>query len=467
MYIEKFKKRLTDVLFYPKLCKYEDVIENVPQYLELLNRRSINGIDGLVIYIHVPFCNRFCFYCSYFKEPLSHYDYYARKKYFEAICKELRMYKNFEHFKTKKVKAIQFGGGTPSLVEPDFLRMVIQEIKENFNCAECELITMEGNPASLLKDEKLEAFYDIGVQRLSIGVQTFNKELRKKLLIESTVEQIYEVTEKINKIGYRDYSMDLMYNLPGEKVQQVVDDIQEMVKLGPKFIDIYSLNIFPNTKFKEVIDKGNYFKEKPSEEKNILMTASVINTFKELKYNQVMSFTYSKEETKAPPHVDYFFNGGSVLGLGPSSRSYLDGVNFRNVPDVKKYMSMIDKGEYPIDCGMLVSKEEQDRKKMVFFPLYLVQDKSELEDIQIYRSTIDRLKELGYISEDDKYLHITEEGKKWTGNIATCFFSQKEKAKHNISFLKSMKENENPYNQDAMGVSMEKRRKWKNDWDCL
>ena len=128
---------------------------------------------------------------------------------------------------------------------------------------------------------------------------------------------------------------------------------------------------------------------------------------------------------------------------------------------------MIDKGEYPIDCGMLVSKEEQDRKKMVFFPLYLVQDKSELEDIQIYRSTIDRLKELGYISEDDKYLHITEEGKKWTGNIATCFFSQKEKAKHNISFLKSMKENENPYNQDAMGVSMEKRRKWKNDWDCL
>ncbi len=452
MIINEFRNRLTEVLFYPKLCKYEDYLPNIPEFLQNIERNDFESEENLVVYIHIPFCNRFCFYCSYYKESVSKYDENAIRQYFVAICKELEMYSSFRYFVNKKVKAIQFGGGTPSLIEPHLLQMVIQKIKDNFDCTECTSITMEGNAVSLLENNKIERYKEIGIQRLSIGVQTFNEHLRKKLNIETTIGQIYEMTQQIKKAGYQDYSMDLMYNLPGETIDQIEMDIRLIDQLEPRYIDIYSLNIFPNTRLKQMIDKGNYFDGKPTDHNNNLMTERVINTFNSLGYNQVMAFTYSKKENNCPAHVDIFFNGGNVLGIGPSARSYLSGVNFRNITNIKSYLERVMQGAYPLECGIVVPDEEKNRKKMVFFPLYLKIRKSEIIDIDIYKDTIHALIKLGYLLEDKNFLYISQEGKKWIGNIATCFFSKEEKEKHNLSFMNSLKENENPYNQDKMWV---------------
>lgn len=450
--ITGFKKRLTEVWIYPQICKYQDKIDNVSHYLRFLDSASTN--KEVLIYIHIPFCEGFCFYCSYYKTPLLKYSYEERKEIFAAYKTEIENYARKNYFKDTFVKAIQFGGGTPSSVEPEFIEQLIKTLQDNFNTEKCEMISMEGNVLSLQDPVKLKALKARGVKRFSFGVQTFNERIRKKLGIRAKISDIFKAVEAIKEADFKDYSLDIMYNLPEQTMEDIANDLEMVERLNPIYVDAYNLNIFPNTKFKEVIDRGNYFSSKPSDENEIAMFKEIMSIMKRKKYKQVMVNTFSKYNERPVITLDMYLNGSNVIGIGPSARSYFKRRNYRNIPSIEEYVKKIDAGEFPVAAGNVATPDEQMERKMVFFPIYTYIKKSEINHFEHFASRIQFLIEKGYAEDDGTFLRLTDEGKVWPGNISTLFFNQKQRRKNNISFLNAYKHKENPYNQDKMGISI-------------
>jgi len=445
-----FKRRMTEVWVYPQICKHRDGISDTGKYLSFLDTQGQN--KDLLIYFHIPFCETLCFFCSYYKEPLHKYTYEQKKRFFNNCRIELENYAKKLYFKNAKVKAVQFGGGTPSAIEPEFIDLMINTVKDCFDTHMCEVISMEGNVASLQSEAKLNELKGIGIKRISFGVQTLNENIRKKVGIKAKTSDVFKAVETIKKVGFEDFSLDLMYNLPEQTIDDMLNDIRVVDSMGPAYIDVYNLNVFPNTRFKEYIDDDEYFADKPTDEKEIIMFKEIMKSMSQMGYNQVMVNTFSKYKKSPPKTLDLYLNGSDVLGIGPSSRSYLNKRNFRNIPDVDDYNKAVESGLFPVEAGNIASDIEDIERKLVFFSNYTYIKKSEITNLEYFSEKIRYLIDNGLAKEDNEYLYLTEEGKAWPGNISLLFFNEKQRNKRATSFIDALKYKENPYNQDRMGI---------------
>lgn len=142
-----------------------------------------------------------------------------------------------------------------------------------------------------------------------------------------------------------------------------------------------------------------------------------------------------------------------MIGVGPSSRSYVGGRSYRNITNLDKYIEYIANNEFPVEAGAELSSEQISEKMMVFFPILLKINKSRIENYQKYEPIINDLKEVGYLKEEGDILSITEEGKVWVPNIQRLFYNKDQRKKELQTIYYSAKYKENPYNQDTMGVS--------------
>lgn len=447
--MREFKKRLTEVWTYPPICKYSDVIKDQREYLTFLN--NVNKINETLIYIHIPFCDSLCFFCSYYKEPINKYSYEDRKAVIDAYMKEIEMYAKKNHLKGVKIKAIQFGGGTPTAIEPEFIEMLLNKINQCFELSECTTISCEGNVKSLKHEERTSKLIEAGVNRFSFGIQTFNENIRKKSGISSKVEDIYKAIEVISKHRGVTYSSDIMYNLPEQTMDDLLSDLHKIDTLGCTYIDAYSLNIFPNTYYSKLIEKG-YFKEKPNDKNELEMCAYINSWMKKNNYNQVMVNTYSKVSQKPVDTLDLYLNGSNVIGIGPSSRSFVEGYNFKNVTKLEDYMKIINEDKLPLLAGNKSTEEELIEREFVFFSNYTYIEKAKAKNHKRINEIMKFLITKGYVEEEDVFYRLTEKGMLYPGNISALFYNDVQSEKRMDSFIKSLKYKENPYNQDKMWV---------------
>jgi oxygen-independent coproporphyrinogen-3 oxidase len=297
----------------------------------------------------------------------------------------------------------------------------------------------------------------LGINRMSFGIQTFNPEIRKKIGIKSTVDDIYNAVENFKKIEFPDYSADLMYNLPEQTMQDVDNDLKLADSLGFTYIEAYGLNIYPNTLFDKLLNKKNYFKSLPSDEMGIEMFKHITEFFIKHGYNQVLGNKFSKTK-EYPPLSAALFYDGYALGIGPSAKSSLLNINCRNVVSVDKYIDSVKKNNVGISVGKYCDKELLDVRKMVLLANKLKIDKSEINDISKFRQTIDMLKNDGYITESENRITLTELGALWVGDISNLFLDTDSKSKQMKIYFDAMKYQENPYNQDKMGVVIDGKR---------
>ncbi|GAE88498.1 MULTISPECIES: coproporphyrinogen-III oxidase family protein [Acetivibrio] len=444
-----FRKSLTPLYVYPKICKYSDIIEDAESFLKPLNDGDIGENNELLVYIHIPFCKNLCLYCSYYKEPLHQYTDNVIEELIESYIKEIEMYANFGFFRNKVLKAIQIGGGTPTDIDTKLIVRLIDTVKAYFGTSQCELIGMEGNAATLQNLDSLKNLQKAGVSKISFGVQTFNEELRKKLNIKTKIDDIYSAAYNIKLAGINQIAVDLMINLPDQTEEQLLEDAQKIVAIDPDYIDVYGLNVFPNTRFKKILDGKTLFEEFPDDMRYLKAYQTIKRELLRYGYQQVMVFTYAKPGLKASIYERLFFSS-NLLGIGPSSRSYLSGISFRNVSSVDGYLQSISKGKFPIECGNYASENEKDERKVVFFPNLLKCKK--YDGIEKWEKEFNYLIKKGLVKELDDCYVLTDEGCLWPGNISRMFFSDEQIRKHNVSFFQSVINKDNPYNQDKMGI---------------
>ena len=446
-----FKERISEKWIYPKIWgKNYDGLSIKDYEIQSFSEEADKPVR---LYIHIPFCQAFCCFCPYYKEPYNKLTDDDKERFIKALVKELKFYAEQPYFKTHQIGTIYFGGGDPGLIEGKYIQQVFDAINKYFNLNKLTQITVEGSVLALLERDNWKLYKDVGVNRISYGVQTFDEELRKKLRLKPSLIDIENVVNCINHYDFPDHSIDLMYNIPDQSVESVVQDVKMAIKYDATYVDDYSMNLFPNTVFKKMVDGGKVFESKPSNEKMLKMFDAIQATFSENHYNQVASMIFSKKHNEAHDGLVHFLKGYPMIGVGPSARGYLGRFNYRNVCDVKKYIDLIENDKLPVESGECISEELANERAVVFFPILLRLNKSDIKHYDKYREKIDSLISNGYLYVHDNIIELTQKGITWAGNIQHLLSDEEEIEKDQKEFVRAILHKTNPYNQDFMGVN--------------
>ena len=279
------------------------------------------------IYIHVPFCVKKCQYCAFYSRPCANPDW---DSYTDKIIDEIQ---HFGHILEKPtVPTVFFGGGTPSLMPVTTFEKIINVIKANFDLAPNAEITIEANPGTITAD-KLNDFCKIGLNRLSVGIQSFDDEKLKFLGRIHTANDAIRLLNAGLKLGLR-VSGDFIYGLPGEGVTDIIETCTKVNNIGISHCSMYELTIEPNTPF----DKMNL--DMPTNETMAEMYTA-INKHLALPRYEVSNYAIPGQECR---HNQNVWDGNAYIGIGDGAagRVFMNGVWYEQLGDRKMFNSMTD-----------------------------------------------------------------------------------------------------------------------------
>ena len=278
-------------------------------------------------------------------------------EYINCLIEEMKLY-NLR--KSPKLSTVFIGGGTPSALESSQLEKCLAGIRENTNLEADYEFTMEANPGDLTR-EKLRIMKEAGVNRLSLGVQTFNEALLKKIGRAHNVKDVYDTIDIARSEGFENISIDLIFSLPGQTIDDLKDTIDRAMELSLPHFSAYSLIIEPKTVFYILLNKGKL--TLPGEDLEASMYEYVMERMMNVGYHQyeISNFTKSGFESR---HNLTYWNNEDYYGLGAGAHGYLHGVRYNNHGPLKKYMNAIHQGEKPVLGRVEVSIKEQMEEEM-------------------------------------------------------------------------------------------------------
>lgn len=284
------------------------------------------------IYIHIPFCRQKCYYCDFYKTVNQN----LTSVFLNALTNEIVSRKIF--LQNEPVETIYFGGGTPSVLKENELAEILNLLRKKFTVTPDAEITFEANPDDL-NPNYLNSLIRFGVNRLSIGIQSFQDEHLKQMNRRHTAKQAVNSVENAVKAGFNNISIDLIYGLPGLTSQQWKQNLEKAFQLPAEHLSAYHLTYHEGTPFYTWLKKGtlNELSENESVEQfNILIDSCLIAGFEQY---EISNFARNKKYSK---HNTAYWTGGKYLGLGPSAHSF-DGEKRRwNVAHVEAYCNAIE-----------------------------------------------------------------------------------------------------------------------------
>lgn len=447
----KFSERLTNFYRYPKICRFQDQIQDEDRFLSYLQNRH-PGTKQVYIYIHIPFCTSTCNYCPFYHVYYHHVPEETRARFVEAVVKELTRYADEPFFSKTPIVNINFGGGTPFLLDLKYLERILSTLYLKFHVVKDPVVSIEGDPIALQDQAKLRALKALGMTRASFGIQTFNERVRRKLSVQSAVSDIYKCVESLDKCGYDEWGCDMLYNCPEQNVTEIRFNVDRICELQPSIVDVYDLNISPNTRLSTLVT-GNRFTSNPSNQKEIEQFRAIQETFAEHGFEQVRSVNFKPRAAPVQDHGILYQFSHDVLGIGPSARTFLytAGRNYRNHCSVEAYIQDLENNRYPIEAGNEVPPAVLEERDLVLFPYYLQVRKDSLNYAR-FKDKIDDMIESGYVEQTGEDLRLTPLGRLWAGNVQYYFHTEEEKAAMAKSALLSLQHGTNLFNQDHVNV---------------
>lgn len=283
----------------------------------------------LGIYIHVPFCRSKCTYCDFY----SLCDDRLEDEYLEAICDHIR--EAGEAASLHLVDTIYFGGGTPSFLGADRLSLILSTIRKSFDVAPDAEITFEANPDSIT-DRLLRRLRSEGFNRISLGIQSDNDEILSQLGRPHNYAQAVAAVRKIRKHGFRNLSVDLMFGLPGQSLQDWKNTLSNVLKLAPEHISCYGLKVEDGTPLARQADTLDL----PDDDMQADMYLAAIEILGKRGYRQYEISNFCKKGAVSRHNLKYW-QGGEYLGFGPDASSDFGGQRFTIIRNLRGYISGI------------------------------------------------------------------------------------------------------------------------------
>jgi putative oxygen-independent coproporphyrinogen III oxidase len=320
---------------------------------------SLSNYTVSGIYIHIPFCRQACHYCNF------HFSVSQKRKkeFLQALTMEISLQKDFFVNQTPEqtfIDSIYLGGGTPSLLDVDELQMIFDALQRNFKINDNAEITIEANPDDLDK-AKLTAIHKLGVNRLSIGIQSFHDADLRYMNRSHTAGQAQKVLEDALSAGFKNITADLIYGTPGMSDEQWEHNIIQLISMGIPHISAYSLTVEKKTALDVFIRQGKAApvdEEQSARQFEMLCRITAENGFD---HYEISNFGkpgfYSR-------HNLAYWSGRPYLGLGPSAHSFVPGTRQWNIANTGKYIDKLLASEIPFEREQLTIDQQYNEYVM-------------------------------------------------------------------------------------------------------
>ncbi len=316
------------------------------------------------IYVHIPFCQRKCPYCDFNSYATTSSEVTDKESlYVDSLIREFEV--RAETFKVagRKCSSVFFGGGTPSLFSGKSFKRLLDAFKKVVEFQPETEVTMEVNPKSIAEDisqDKFKQFFDSGINRVSIGAQSFNAEKLKFLGRWHGVEDTVKTFELARKAGFRNINLDLMYGLEIETLDILKNDLNSIVSLGPEHISAYMLTIEPGTVFGKMSKKGGCFTVTDDEFAEYYGVKQAFLTDNDYQQYEVSNFSKAGLQCN---HNLLYWKGGEYLALGAGAHGFIkhdnhSGLRWANTPSPDVYANRIKKSGEAVQHSDPVSEKE-------------------------------------------------------------------------------------------------------------
>lgn len=370
------------------------------------------------VYIHIPFCKKKCYYCDFISYPNKEKWI---QEYVECIKKEIKQVSKCNKIAIEnnedeefEIKTIYIGGGTPSYIDGQYIKEILETIKNNF-CIEKEAeITIEINPG-IVDKQKLELYKEAGVNRLSIGLQSANDETLKTIGRIHTYEEFKQAYNLAKEVGFSNINIDLMLGIPNQTIDEIEENLNEIIKLEPTHISIYSLIVEENTKIQKQIEEGILHLPEEELERRMYWTAKRKLEEAGFKHYEISNFAKPEYESK---HNTDCWNQEEYIGFGAAAHSYTNGVRYSNLEDIEKYIKNI-KQDKP-ENNFIFHEKQTHRSKIEEYMLLSLRkiDGVNIQEfikkfngnpIYIFKKELQKLEKQGLI-EIGKNIKLTNKG---------------------------------------------------------
>ena len=365
-------------------------------------------------YVHIPFCTQICYYCDFSKVFIKNQPV---DSYLEHLIEE------YDSYDIKKLRTLYIGGGTPTALSAPQLAFLLEKLTDKLDLSYLEELTIEANPGDL-DQEKIAVLKDSPVNRVSLGVQTFNDRMLKQIGRSHLEKDIYENIANLKKAGFDNISIDLIYALPKQTMEDVKTNVAKAIALDIPHMSLYSLILENHTVFMNRMRRGKL--PLPKEDLEAEMFEYIIAELEKAGFEHYEISNFSKPGFESRHNLMYWDNA-EYYGIGAGASGYVDGVRYKNHGPIRHYLQAVEAGNARVQEEVLTLKEQMEEemflglRKKSGVSKKRFEEKFGLSFEDQYGAVVSELTERGLLVPDRDIVRMTKQGLFWGDTVAEKF----------------------------------------------
>ena len=354
-------------------------------------------------YVHIPFCTQICYYCDFSKVFIKNQPV---DSYLEHLIEE------YDSYDIKKLRTLYIGGGTPTALSARQLAFLLEKLTDKLDLSCLEELTIEANPGDL-DQEKIAVLKDSPVNRVSLGVQTFNDRMLKQIGRSHLEQDIYDNITNLKKVGFDNISIDLIYALPKQTMEDVKINVAKAIALDIPHMSLYSLILENHTVFMNRMRRGKL--PLPKEDLEAEMFEYIIAELEKAGFEHYEISNFSKPGFESRHNLMYWDNA-EYYGIGAGASGYVDGVRYKNHGPIRHYLQAVEAGNARVQEEVLTLKEKMEEemflglRKKSGVSKKRFEEKFGLSFEDQYGAVVFELTEQGLLVPDRDIVRMTKQG---------------------------------------------------------
>jgi oxygen-independent coproporphyrinogen-3 oxidase len=387
-----------------------------------LDPSSLPATTATALYVHIPFCFHKCHYCDFYS--ITHQSPERMNAFVDRILREADSWSATPI--SIRPKTIFFGGGTPTLLPIESMQRLIDGLKQRINFSDVDEWTIEANPATVSR-EYCEMLRSVGVNRLSFGAQSFNRDELKTLERHHDPDDVPRSVETARAAGFARLNLDLIYAIPGQDMSSWSDSLDRAIALGTRHLSCYGLTYEPNTPITVRRRLGQFTAAEESVELQMLRHARERLAHAGLKAYEISNYAAAGEECR---HNLVYWTGGNYIALGPSGASHVEGWRWRNRPHLGEWERCVDAGTLPaIEVEHLAPRQRAGELAMLLLRLSAGLNFADFaartgyDARQLWSDPIDRYSRAGLLEADNIAVRLSPRGLAVADSLAGEFLN--------------------------------------------
>ena len=354
-------------------------------------------------YVHIPFCTQICYYCDFSKVFIKNQPV---DSYLEHLIEE------YNSYDIKKLRTLYIGGGTPTALSASQLAFLLEKLTDKLDLSYLEELTIEANPGDL-DQEKIAVLKDSPVNRVSLGVQTFNDRMLKQIGRSHLEKDIYENIANLKKAGFDNISIDLIYALPKQTMEDVKTNVAKAIALDIPHMSLYSLILENHTVFMNRMRRGKL--PLPKEDLEAEMFDYIIAELEKAGFDHYEISNFSKPGFESRHNLMYWDNA-EYYGIGAGASGYVDGVRYKNHGPIRHYLQAVEAGNARVQEEVLTLNEKMEEemflglRKKSGVSKKRFEEKFGLSFEEQYGAVVSELTEQGLLVPDKDIVRMTKKG---------------------------------------------------------